>query len=87
MLEGVRIPGRDGEVHWDGGVIDYHLDLDFGTGDGLILYPHFYDHIVPGWFDKALGWRRGTPANFDRVLLIAPSKELSEPAGGKILTA
>ena len=85
ILEGVRIPGRDGEVHWDGGVIDYHLDLDFGAGDGLVLYPHFFDHIVPGWFDKALGWRRGNPANFDRVLLIAPSKEfVASLPGGKI---
>jgi hypothetical protein len=85
VLEGVRIPGRQGEVHWDGGVIDYHLDLDFGTGDGLVLYPHFYDHIVPGWFDKALGWRRGNPANFDRVLLIAPSRDfVAKLPGGKI---
>ena len=58
VVEGVEIPGRPGEVHWDGGVLDYHLDLDFGPTDGLILYPHFYDHIVPGWFDKALRWRR-----------------------------
>lgn len=85
VLEGVRIPGREGEVHRDGGVIDYHLDLDFGTGDGLVLYPHFYDHIVPGWFDKALGWRRGKPGNFDRVLLIAPSRDfVSKLPGGKI---
>src|SRR5665647_346956 len=54
VVEGVEIPGRPGEVHWDGGVLDYHPDLDFGPGDGLILYPHFYDHIVPGWFDKRL---------------------------------
>ena len=85
VLEGVRIPGREGEVHWDGGVIDYHLDIDFGRGDGLILYPHFFDHIVPGWFDKALGWRRGSATNFDRVLLIAPSREfVASLPGGKI---
>jgi hypothetical protein len=85
VLEGVRIPGREGEVHWDGGVIDYHLDLDFGRGDGLILYPHFFDHIVPGWFDKALGWRRGSVENFDRVLLVAPSREfVASMPGGKI---
>ena len=85
VLEGVRIPGREGEVHWDGGVIDYHLDLDFGRGDGLVLYPHFFDHIVPGWFDKALGWRRGSVENFDRVLLVAPSREfVASLPGGKI---
>jgi hypothetical protein len=83
VLEGVRIPGREGEVHWDGGVVDYHLDLDFGPGDGLVLYPHFFDHIVPGWFDKGLKWRRASPVNFDRALLIAPSSEFvaSLPGG------
>lgn len=85
VVEGVEIPGRPGEVHWDGGVLDYHLDLEFGQSDGLILYPHFYDHIVPGWFDKGLKWRRSWGANFDRVLLIAPSKEfVASLPGGKI---
>jgi len=85
VLEGVTIPGREGEMHWDGGVVDYHLDLDFGTGDGIVLYPHFFDHIVPGWFDKAIKWRRATAVNFDRVLLVAPSEEFVQSLpGGKI---
>lgn len=85
VVEGVRIPGRTGELHWDGGVIDYHLDLDFGAGEGIVLYPHFFDHIIPGWFDKGLKWRRGTAVNFDRALLIAPSREfVSKLPGGKI---
>lgn len=73
LLEGVRIPGTPPGVHWDGGVLDYHLDLDFGRGDGLVLYPHFYRHVVPGWFDKSLRWRRARGDNFRRALLIAPS--------------
>jgi hypothetical protein len=73
ILEGVRIPGTSNGVHWDGGVLDYHLDLDFGGGEGLVLYPHYYSHIVPGWFDKALRWRRASGGNFRRALLIAPS--------------
>jgi len=85
VVEGVEVPGRDGEVHWDGGVTDYHLNLNFGEGDGLILYPHFYDHIIPGWFDKALPWRRAAGDNFSRVLLIAPSPEfVAALPGGKI---
>lgn len=85
VLQGVTIPGREGELHWDGGVVDYHLDLDFGVGDGIVLYPHFFDHIVPGWFDKAIKWRRGTAVNFDRVLLVAPSAEFVRSLpGGKI---
>lgn len=84
VLEGVRIPGTPG-MHRDGGVLDYHLDLDFGTGDGLILYPHFYPHVVPGWFDKSLTWRRARGHNFRRALIIAPSERfVASLPGGKI---
>lgn len=84
LMEGVRIPGESG-VFWDGGVLDYHLDLDFGAGDGLVLYPHFYDHVVPGWFDKSLPWRRANARNFARALLIAPSADFVRSLpGGKI---
>lgn len=83
LLEGVRIPGTPG-VHWDGGVTDYHLDLDFGARDGLVLFPHFFEHLVPGWFDKGLPWRRGR-AYHDRTLLIAPSPAfVATLPGGKI---
>jgi hypothetical protein len=74
LMEGVRVPGAPG-LHWDGGVTDYHLDFDYQRSDGLVLYPHFYDHVVPGWFDKSLPWRRAGAANFSRTLLIAPSPE------------
>lgn len=75
LMNGVYIPSAADGLHWDGGVTDYHLDLDFGTGDGLILYPHFYSHVVPGWFDKSLPWRRAGVRNFRRALLLSPSAE------------
>ena len=97
LLEGVRIPEEPGgaddaapggpasRVYWDGGVLDYHLDLDFGAGAGLVLYPHFYAHVVPGWFDKALRWRRAGAANFRRALLVAPSDAfVASLPGGRI---
>jgi len=85
LVDGVRIPGTPGGVHWDGGVLDYHVDLDFGVGDGLVLYPHFYSHVVPGWFDKSLSWRRARATNFRRALLIAPSAEfVARLPGAKI---
>ena len=53
ILEGVRdIPGAKSGTYRDGGVIDYHLDLPLSEPGRLTLYPHFYSHIVPGWFDK-----------------------------------
>jgi hypothetical protein len=75
VLAGVQIPGARPGTYRDGGVIDYHLDLDFGPGEGLVLYPHFYPYVVPGWFDKSLRWRRAGPTNFRRALLIAPSPD------------
>jgi len=85
LLEGVKIPGLPDGVHWDGGVLDYHLDIDFGAGEGLVLYPHFYSHVVPGWFDKSLKWRRASGRNFGRTLLIAPSDEfVASLPGGRI---
>ena len=85
LVDGVRIPEMEGGPHWDGGVLDYHLDIDFGAGDGLVLYPHFYSHVVPGWFDKSLRWRRATARNFRRAVLIAPSEEfVASLPGGKI---
>jgi hypothetical protein len=86
VLESVKIAAESGErggVHWDGGVVDYHLDLDFGAGEGLVLYPHFFPHVVPGWFDKRLRWRRASGENFRRTLLIAPSAEFVERLPGK----
>lgn len=77
VLEGVRgVPGAAAGVYRDGGVIDYHLDFDYGAGNGLIFYPHFYPYIVPGWFDKALPWRRADGRNFQRALLLVPSPAL-----------
>jgi hypothetical protein len=85
LMNGVRIPGAPNGVYWDGGVLDYHLDLDFGAGAGLVLYPHFYPHVVPGWFDKSLGWRRAGGANFQRALIVAPSDAfIASLPGGKI---
>ncbi|HLL84551.1 MAG TPA: patatin-like phospholipase family protein [Longimicrobium sp.] len=78
VLAGVDIPGAPPGTYRDGGVTDYHLDLDYGRGEGLVLYPHFYTYVVPGWFDKSLRWRRARPANFRRALLIAPSPALLE---------
>lgn len=75
--------GRPG-LYMDGGIMDYHLDIPF-KGDGLVLYPHFYDRIVPGWFDKFMRWRRPDPRNLSRTLLICPSREfVAKLPGGKV---
>lgn len=73
VMEAIReIPGVGHGTYRDGGLLDYHLDLPY-AGKGLVLYPHFTDRIVPGWFDKSLPWRNGDATRLQDVLLIAPS--------------
>ncbi|WP_085718949.1 hypothetical protein [Pseudomonas sp. B28(2017)] len=75
VMEGVRdLPGAGAGTFRDGGLLDYHLDLPY-SGNDIVLYPHFTDRVIPGWFDKTLPWRRACPARLQNVLLLAPSKE------------
>ena len=86
VLNGVRdIAGAPAGTYRDGGVIDYHLDLS-AAGDGkLALFPHFFDSLKPGWFDKRLAWRRVNPAHFSRTLVICPSADfVASLPGGKV---
>ncbi len=76
VMEGIKdIPGAFKGIYRDGAMIDYHLDIPFNGGDDLVLYPHFTNKIVSGWFDKSLFWRKPNPVNIDNVLLISPSSE------------
>ncbi|MDO8177944.1 MAG: patatin-like phospholipase family protein [Undibacterium sp.] len=83
IMQPVRhIAGAPDGTYWDGGIIDYHLAFPYSrlndsTQGNLVLYPHFTDHIIPGWLDKALPWRRagrGKHAHWvDNVIMISPS--------------
>ena len=75
VLEGVaNIPRAPRGIYWDGGIVDYHLHLPYHHAEGLVLYPHFTDRIIPGWLDKGLPWRRAKGPWLDNVLLVAPSR-------------
>jgi hypothetical protein len=86
VLSGVpNIHGAPPGIYRDGGVIDYHLDLPLADPDRLTLYPHFFEQLVPGWFDKKLRWRRLNPLHTDRTILVCPSPEfIAGLPGGKI---
>ncbi len=86
VLSGVRdIAGAVPGVYRDGGIIDYHLDLPHSADERFTLFPHFYDRIVPGWFDKRLKWRRPQAGNVDRTILVSPSAEfVAKLPNGKI---
>jgi hypothetical protein len=78
VMEGVRdIPGFDSGTYRDGGLLDYHLDLPY-RGNDIVLYPHFIERVIPGWFDKGVFWRKANAYNLRNVVLIAPSRSYLE---------
>ncbi len=86
LMQGeLDIPGAPPGMYRDGGLIDYHMDLDYRVDQGLVLFPHFSTRIVPGWLDKFLPWRKPHAHHLDRMLMIAPSQQmLARLPGGKI---
>jgi len=87
MMAGVdSIDANTPGMYRDGGLIDYHpLPSNFWQTDRLILYPHFYSQITPGWFDKTLSWRKARPTQLDNVVVVSPSPEfIASLPGGRI---
>lgn len=86
VMEAVRnVAGGPPGLYRDGGITDYHFAMDFEAPPGLVFYPHFCDRIVPGWFDKALKWRRPRGGLLGRTVFIAPSRRfIATLPGGKI---
>jgi hypothetical protein len=96
LMQPVRdIPGAPPGHYWDGGIIDYNLALPYTrlagqSGSGIVLYPHFGEHIVPGWLDKSLPWCRAARGPhrgwLDNVLIVAPSRQfLARLPRGKLI--
>jgi len=69
-----EIAGMQPGQYIDGGLTDYHFAWPFQT-DGLVLFPHFYPYASPGWFDKALPWRRARPQQFSQVAMLCPTPQ------------
>ena len=71
------IPGAPSGAYWDGGITDYHLHLPYArsSAPGLVLYPHFQPHLVPGWLDKAWKRRHRATPMLDNVVLLVPHAE------------
>jgi len=76
VMEGIKnIPGAPSGTYRDGGLTDYHINLDFGVKDGIVLFPHFSSRVIPGWLDKSLTWRKPDKEFFSNTVLVAPSKK------------
>ncbi|GAA6135663.1 hypothetical protein NBRC116188_24530 [Oceaniserpentilla sp. 4NH20-0058] len=74
-LEPIKVAGGKDRWHWDGGMVDYHFAGPFNAQKGLVFYPHFSPKVVPGWFDKAIPWRRAKAKNYENVVMVVPSQK------------
>ncbi|MDQ1238897.1 MAG: hypothetical protein QG577_1082 [Thermodesulfobacteriota bacterium] len=76
IVSGVTdIPHAPEGVYRDGGLRDYQLNECYSRKeDGLTLFFHYQERIVPGWFDKKLGWRRPSRETLSNVVQIYPGQ-------------
>ncbi|MGI1677796.1 MAG: hypothetical protein K6L75_03635 [Cellvibrionaceae bacterium] len=76
VMKGIdNIPNTQNGMYRDGGLLDYHpIPSRLWSDDGFILYPHFYSHLIPNWFDKPYKKRRAAAKELDNVILISPSE-------------
>jgi len=79
VMSGISdIPGAPHGTYRDGGLVDYHLDIPFDNDrTGLVIYPHYANRIIPGWFDKKIRSRKIDPSNYESVLVLSPSEGFS----------
>lgn len=74
VMEGIRdITGTPKGVYRDGGLIDYHFDLNFNN-QGLLLYPHYDAKPRAGWFDKSLN-RIPHHKHYENTVMLCPSAD------------
>lgn len=77
LMTGVNgIPDAPAGMYRDGGIIDYHMNIPFmNEADGIVLFPHYAEQIVPGWLDKKVPWRKPDLGYMDHVLMTAPTSD------------
>lgn len=76
VMDGIKnIDGAPAGTYRDGGLTDYHINIDFGVNDGIVLFPHFSSRVVPGWLDKMISWRKPDINFFSNTVLVAPSEK------------
>jgi hypothetical protein len=85
VVAGVKnIPGAPDGIYRDGGLTDYHLNQEYIHDDeGITLFFHHQERIVPGWFDKHLPWRTPSARSTERVLQVYPSEDFVKLLPGR----
>lgn len=75
VMKGIKnIAGTPNGMYRDGGIIDYHFDVEITPASGLTLYPHFSSTPKAGWFDKNLA-RKVSAKHYENVVMLVPSDE------------
>jgi len=84
-MEGIRnVPGAYPGTYRDGGMVDYQMDIPFNSNNNeVVLFPHYTNRVIPGWFDKHVPWRRPDRENMAGVLMISPSDKFIEKLHGE----
>lgn len=78
VMQGVKfIEQAPTGMYRDGGLIDYHFDVELPNNKGLILYPHFNSQPKPGWFDKTSN-RHVSAKHYENVVMLCPSAKFVE---------
>jgi hypothetical protein len=73
VLAGIdAIPGAGPGHHLDGGLLDYHFEVESG---GPVVYPHFSADPLPGWLDRFPPFRRLSASARSHMCLLIPSQE------------
>jgi hypothetical protein len=75
VMNGIKdIAGSAKGLYRDGGIIDYHFDVNIRPSAGLTLYPHFSSTPKAGWFDKNLA-RKVSAKHYQNTVMLVPSNE------------
>lgn len=75
VLAGESIPGSGPGHHVDGGLIDYHFEVE---STHPVLYPHFTSDIVPGWLDRFFPFRRLSRSARANLCILMPSEAMQK---------
>lgn len=81
-----ELPGAPGGRFIDGGLTDYHLNQRYTDDpEGIVLFPHFQERIVPNWFDRYHPRRTPSESVIDHVLQVYPSPDfVAGLPGGRV---
>jgi hypothetical protein len=86
MAPVLDLPGAGVGGYLDGGLADYHVNQQLRCHDGVIAMFSHQARVVPGWFDKSLGWRESAQTCSD-LLVVYPSAEfIASLPGGRVPT-